>query len=1566
MQIHPSNWDLLLFRPHITQYRFTINGTVMSPDFIQGVPTIEKPMMLEPVIGRCCTGSLTIDVRQGDIEKIPKAASVDVDCRLSSYDKTLTSDWVPQGRYFVTKRSGYGDLVTLTCRDSMINAGKTYIDKAQNTSRVWPAPMADILADIARIMNVTIDPRTEIQTGSEYTISVPDNDMLMSEILAKIAAVHGGNFIITESGQLRLVPFPCTSTPVYDVKQEYKTYTPYSSGDNKISRIILKNASGQQFTVGDDTGVWLTGEYDTATQAMTSKLGGGAYSFANGTMYFPSGAFVAGTAVITDEALAFDSAGTAKTTVNGLLGRTYTPYRLDGAYIDPCIELGDTFTATYKGKAVQLIANSITINCTTGYTCRIENGIMYDDEEEVVYTTPKEIAQQRTAARAVRNTSRIAAEEERAQEEEGNIRTELTKLDNKIIARVTKEEVDSTLENYLLIDEFASELGSTFDNGDISLAAKVTTLINTQKGTSQVKIEANQVDLDGYVTADDIFVEGALTAGNTIYTGNLQVYENTSTENLTVSGDLVSGPVECDSVTTEIAYVTELYVGEDETDILSYISGLPTEAVTDASVQNNVLTLTKSDGSTVNFSKATSVSGEWGSRATPESAPVPNGTLYVKATQTNRNTTTGQDETTTVGSMDIHLHNAGHWGNASTAGEDVNTYYYRVTASQGSSGTMSETGLKFDLDASGRYRAGQDSVVSTFERVNSLPPEVTNPTILTAGSLRRYHVTKDGTDVVDSYFKVPNYGAALSAVAAQSTVETLLPGDYGLFRTVDGATSGAAIKYYRVDSGSSSSYEDGQNETLVVRDGDWVNGKLTFKTNAPNPVAGSSKSVQILSASQVGSLNSAGTAIEFKVLEHVGTDNDIDTGARISAAVNNKSLTVSAQHSANGVYNLSGTGSVRVGGVTIDLSGSGTFTATEAQNAVKVVRDGNWANGKLTFKTDAPSPATGSSESIQILSGSQVGSLNSAGTAIEFKVYEHAGTDNEIDTGAKISAAIGNKSLTVSGTYASNGVYNLSGTGSVRVGGVTVDLSGTGTLNATRAYQDGQESVSASLTEFSGTPTTHRELTSDKYYALNLTKGETPTVLEYVHVPAGGGGGGGSRTVRELYPSTITLDSEQTEKSDHTLTAYYTSGTDTTPVTVSVDATQVFNAGVTKGMGGTSVDVVKGEWVKSIPNMSALCEFSPSAGDGAKKDVFIHQSPIKNQTDSTGTVSIKDRDETIGTVTLNMSRSGNQIVLRHLKNPIVTPSTIIAGTPIAVIDIPSGGEIIVSDVDHIVQVGNIEYSSNYKSATVAVQAQDSSNRELLTSDISFSVERAWEAGRSVGVSEGSGLQIQDVKDITNQPITTNREYTIYPDLPNQVMGSVKLKVQIPSQGGISTADIYNHTDSGDTYDRWTSDIPEGILNDIYNRIRITAVDGSSKLYKINAYEVYQKGISAGSNYKIKANESKTVSGPGTYMITPTGDYNAMEKVTLNVNTPRVKDRQSETISAPGTTTITPTGQYDAMRETVVTVPQIYVNTEADANTGSNPVTSIKVGHNRKVTVKFGTTTMATLFFKAVN
>jgi len=67
-------------------------------------------------------------------------------------------------------------------------------------------------------------------------------------------------------------------------------------------------------------------------------------------------------------------------------------------------------------------------------------------------------------------------------------------------------------------------------------------------------------------------------------------------------------------------------------------SRVQTAAIVGASVANNVLTLTKGDGTSVNFSKAVSLkTKKWGS-----------GTFTVEGTQTNKNTSTGKNEEKTV------------------------------------------------------------------------------------------------------------------------------------------------------------------------------------------------------------------------------------------------------------------------------------------------------------------------------------------------------------------------------------------------------------------------------------------------------------------------------------------------------------------------------------------------------------------------------------------------------------------------------------------------------------------------------------------------------------------------------------------------------------------------------------------------------------------------------------------------------------------------------------------------------------------------------------------------------
>ena len=57
MQSRPDNWAAVFAVPHVTEYRFLIGGSEYRESDIQGTPIIEKPLMQEPCIGRCCTGS---------------------------------------------------------------------------------------------------------------------------------------------------------------------------------------------------------------------------------------------------------------------------------------------------------------------------------------------------------------------------------------------------------------------------------------------------------------------------------------------------------------------------------------------------------------------------------------------------------------------------------------------------------------------------------------------------------------------------------------------------------------------------------------------------------------------------------------------------------------------------------------------------------------------------------------------------------------------------------------------------------------------------------------------------------------------------------------------------------------------------------------------------------------------------------------------------------------------------------------------------------------------------------------------------------------------------------------------------------------------------------------------------------------------------------------------------------------------------------------------------------------------------------------------------------------------
>lgn len=354
MQHAPTNWAALFSAAHKTEFKLVINGVDYLSDHLQGDPKITKPLLDKPAIGRVCSTTMSVVIRPIDGVTIPKAARARCYCRLVSPDGLTVTDWMPQGAFFISSRSGKTN-ITLSLRDDMIKAGQTYFDKTSITN--WPCAQDTVVEDIASIMGVEIDTRTSLKVGSSYRVNYLDTDTLISEVLADIAASNGGNWIMTEAGKLRLVKLASPGvTPSQAIGKAHSGYTD-AGVDVTVTRITMTDSADNIFTAGDDTGLELTVTNPFADQTVVDDL------------------------------------------LLALNGVVYHPHRIDKARLNPLLELGDTISVQKNdGTLVSAVFDSAVISCNVGYTASVEAKAAQDAEDEFPYQTAQELK----AARSVR------------------------------------------------------------------------------------------------------------------------------------------------------------------------------------------------------------------------------------------------------------------------------------------------------------------------------------------------------------------------------------------------------------------------------------------------------------------------------------------------------------------------------------------------------------------------------------------------------------------------------------------------------------------------------------------------------------------------------------------------------------------------------------------------------------------------------------------------------------------------------------------------------------------------------------------------------------------------------------------------------------------------------------------------------------------------------------------------------------------------------------------------------------------------------------------------------------
>ncbi len=312
MQTRPAYWDAYYASPSKTiEYKVTIG----TDDYLN-----ENLFPMTVTAALCSDETLSIGnviSRKLDISIIPKATAIakmsNVDVYMRFNGVNGPTDWVPKGKFFIDTRKKGSNRLDLTCYDSVLKMEKPFLDDGPVPD--FPMPMPDAIAVICTRLGLTLDNPSAI--SSSLSIEYP-NEMTMREVAGHIASANGGNFIITESGKLRLA-VPAAGASVETVS--HKAFDEINDS-RTFTRITMYYDNQNFFTAGNDTGDELIISNPWATQAMCNHV------------------------------------------LTLLGGYVHLPFSCSGAYINPVVELGDrvtlgSFVGTIMTSTVQMGANVV-------------------------------------------------------------------------------------------------------------------------------------------------------------------------------------------------------------------------------------------------------------------------------------------------------------------------------------------------------------------------------------------------------------------------------------------------------------------------------------------------------------------------------------------------------------------------------------------------------------------------------------------------------------------------------------------------------------------------------------------------------------------------------------------------------------------------------------------------------------------------------------------------------------------------------------------------------------------------------------------------------------------------------------------------------------------------------------------------------------------------------------------------------------------------------------------------------------------------------------------------------
>lgn len=218
MRYRTDTWVKLAARGRFTM---ETKARIAQKDYYKiSAPKIDRSLMSSPLsVGNSIAATLNLSILTDD--QITSDMPITIMGRLTNGKQT--SEWKEFGTFYIDQRNtSFEGLLTVTCYDSMLKANQAYLGSG-DTSASWPKTQKAVVEEIAYRLGVGIDPRTKINTGTDYIVPYPENKTML-DVLSGIAACHGGNWIITEENLLRLVPLITAPDDTFHViDQDYET-----------------------------------------------------------------------------------------------------------------------------------------------------------------------------------------------------------------------------------------------------------------------------------------------------------------------------------------------------------------------------------------------------------------------------------------------------------------------------------------------------------------------------------------------------------------------------------------------------------------------------------------------------------------------------------------------------------------------------------------------------------------------------------------------------------------------------------------------------------------------------------------------------------------------------------------------------------------------------------------------------------------------------------------------------------------------------------------------------------------------------------------------------------------------------------------------------------------------------------------------------------------------------------------------------------------------------------------------------------------------------------------------